>query len=112
MDPEDLGRFVPPAPLSMALITVSFIIDYFENSESSIGFFPFTGADVIGLNCCFDPEQLVEAVKTMKAALESSGYKKHLICQPLGCWTPDAGKDGYVGLPEFPFGLYLARFDS
>jgi len=44
--------------------------------------------------------------------LESSGYKKHLICQPLGCWTPDAGKDGYIGLPEFPFGLYLARFDS
>jgi len=72
------------------------------------------GADVIGLNCCFDPEQLVEAVKTMKAALESSGYKKHLICQPLGCWTPDAGKDGYIGLPEFPFALeprFLTRFD-
>ena len=63
-----------------------------------------SGADVIGLNCCFDPQHLVEAVKTMKIALEKAGYKKHLICQPVGFWTPDAGIDGYLGLPEYPFG--------
>jgi len=72
------------------------------------------GADVIGLNCCFDPDHLVEAVKTMKIALEEAGYKKHLICQPVGFWTPDAGIDGYLGLPEYPFALEprsLTRFD-
>ena len=66
-----------------------------------------SGADVIGLNCCFDPSQLVEGLKDMKAALEKAGMKKHLICQPLGFWTPDAGKDGYLGLPEFPFGTLV-----
>ena len=40
----------------------------------------------------------------MKDALERAGYKKHFICQPVAFWTPDAGKDGYLGLPEFPFG--------
>lgn len=69
--------------------------------------FVATGADVIGLNCCFDPEQTVKAVKTMKAALEKAGYRKHLISQPLGFWTPDAGRDGYLGLPEYPFGQLL-----
>ncbi|XP_065061254.1 S-methylmethionine--homocysteine S-methyltransferase BHMT2-like isoform X1 [Rhopilema esculentum] len=73
------------------------------------------GADVIGLNCCFGPELLVEAMKDVKDALEKAGLKKHLICQPLGFLTPDAGKDGYLGLPEFPFALEprsLTRFDA
>ena len=62
------------------------------------------GADVIGLNCCFDPQQLVEACIVMKKALKDAGYNKHIICQPIAYWTPDAGKDGYLGLPEYPFG--------
>ena len=29
----------------------------------------------------------------------------YLMCQPLGYFTPDAGKQGFIDLPEFPFGL-------
>jgi len=40
----------------------------------------------------------------MKAALDAVGIKKHLMVQPLGYLTPDAGKQGFIDLPEFPFG--------
>ncbi len=66
----------------------------------------FVGADVIGLNCCFDPQHLIKAMKEVKESLEKAGFKKHLICQPLGKLTPDAAKDGYGSLPEFPFGKF------
>ena len=64
------------------------------------------GADVIGLNCCFDPQRLIEAVKVMKEALEKAGYKKHLICQPVGSWTPEVKRGGWVNLPEWPLGKH------
>ncbi|XP_065061320.1 betaine--homocysteine S-methyltransferase 1-like [Rhopilema esculentum] len=73
------------------------------------------GADVIGLNCCFGPDNLIEAMKEMKEAIERAGLRRHLICLPLGFLTPDAGKDGYLGLPEYPFALEprsLTRFDA
>merc|ERR1711971_842078 len=31
--------------------------------------------------------------------------KPYLMCQPLAFHTPDAGKQGFIDLPEFPFGL-------
>lgn len=40
----------------------------------------------------------------MKKAIEAAGIKKHYIVQPLGFHTPDAGKQGFIDLPEFPFG--------
>lgn len=43
----------------------------------------------------------------MKEALDAAGIKKHLMVQPLGYLTPDAGKQGFIDLPEFPFGNYL-----
>eukprot|EP00794_Sanderia_malayensis_P015198 gene15198-16767_t len=73
------------------------------------------GADVIGLNCCFDHELILKGLKEMKRSLQEAGFgKKHLICQPIGLWTPDATKDGYLGLPEFPFATeprQVTRFD-
>eukprot|EP00794_Sanderia_malayensis_P014943 gene14943-16484_t len=75
----------------------------------------FAGADVIGLSCCFDHEQLLKGLKEMKKCLREAGFgKTHLVCQPLGFWTPDAAKDGYRSLPECPLATeprQMTRFD-
>ncbi|XP_076332406.1 betaine--homocysteine S-methyltransferase 1-like isoform X1 [Tachypleus tridentatus] len=63
------------------------------------------GADVVGVNCRFDPFVSLEAVRLMKKALDAEGLKAHLICQPLAFFTPDAGKLGFLYLSEFPFAL-------
>ena len=68
------------------------------------------GADIVGVNCHFDPFVSLNTVQLMKEALEESGYepekgKPFLMCQPLGYMTPDAGKQGHIDLPEFPFAL-------
>merc|ERR1712203_791576 len=44
-------------------------------------------------------------MKVMKDALDAKGLKPYLGCQPLGYHTPEAGKQGFIDLPEFPFGL-------
>ena len=73
------------------------------------------GADVIGVNCKFDPPESLKAVSKMKESLDKAGLKAHLMFQPLGFHCPDADlKNGYVGLPEFPFALeprQLTRWD-
>lgn len=72
------------------------------------------GAHVVGINCHFDPFVCLEAMALMKAALEEAGLKVHLMVQPLGIWTPDAKKQGFIDLPEFPFGLeprIMTRWD-
>lgn len=63
------------------------------------------GADVVGVNCHFGPFVSLKAIEVMKKALEESGIKVHLMVQSLGYLTPDAGKQGFIDLPEFPFGL-------
>ncbi|PYZ99329.1 betaine--homocysteine S-methyltransferase 1 [Penaeus vannamei] len=63
------------------------------------------GAHVVGINCHFDPFVTVQGLRLMKAALDREGLKVHLIAQPLAFHTPDAGKQGFIDLPEFPFGL-------
>lgn len=63
------------------------------------------GADVVGVNCHFDPVISLAAVKLMKDALEKAGLKAHLMCQPLAYLTPDVSKQGFIDLPEFPFAL-------
>ena len=52
----------------------------------------------------------------MKDGLVEAGLidKVYLMCQPLAYHTPDAGKQGFIDLPEFPFGLeprILTRWD-
>jgi len=72
------------------------------------------GADIVGVNCHFDPFVSLEALKKMKAGLDAAGLHPYLMCQPLAYHTPDAGKQGFIDLPEFPFALeprICTRFD-
>lgn len=72
------------------------------------------GADIIGINCHFDPQTCIAAVKLMKEGVEKAGLKAHYMVQPLGYMTPDASKQGFIDLPEFPFALeprILTRWD-
>merc|ERR1719159_1817253 len=71
------------------------------------------GADLVGINCHFDPFVSLEAMEVMRDALEHSGHMKnpdfHLAVQPLAYWRPECGtaegKQGFIDLPEFPFAL-------
>lgn len=61
-------------------------------------------SSTVGINCHFDPFVTLEGLKVMKTALDAAGIKVHLIAQPLAFHTPDAQKQGFIDLPEFPFG--------
>lgn len=65
------------------------------------------GARVVGVNCHFDPFVSLDALKVMKKGLVEADLldTTYLMCQPLGYFTPDAGRQGFIDLPEFPFGL-------
>lgn len=65
------------------------------------------GAKIVGVNCHFDPFVSLEAMKKVKAGLESADLldSTYMMVQPLGYMTPDAEKQGFIDLPEFPFGL-------
>merc|ERR1711962_1864115 len=63
------------------------------------------GAHVVGINCHFDPFVSLECLKKMKAGLDAAGLSPYLMVQPLAFHTPDAGRQGFIDLPEFPFGL-------
>jgi len=71
------------------------------------------GADLVGVNCHFDPFVSLEAMETMKTALEASGHMSNpdfnLCVQPIVYHTPECstehGKQGFIDLPEFPFAL-------
>jgi len=77
-----------------------------------------SGAKIIGLNCHFDPFVLLKGMEKIITSLESNGVKINedvfLMVQPLAYFTPDASKQGFIDLPEFPFGLeprILTRYD-
>ena len=42
------------------------------------------GADLVGLNCLFDPFIMLDCLKVMKQALDDQGLKPYLMSQPLG----------------------------
>jgi betaine-homocysteine S-methyltransferase len=63
------------------------------------------GADIVGINCHFDPQMSLRAMKKMKDALDAAGLKPYLMVQPLAFNTPDANRQGFIDLPEFPFAL-------
>lgn len=63
------------------------------------------GAQIVGINCHFDPDTTLAGVKLMKEALEAQGLKAFLMSQPLAYHTPDANRQGFIDLPEFPFAL-------
>ncbi len=62
------------------------------------------GAQIVGVNCHFDPMTCVKAVKLMKEGVEKAGLKAHYMVQPLAYHTPDCNCQGFIELPEFPFG--------
>ena len=64
------------------------------------------GADIVGINCHFDPTTCLRGMKLMKDALDAAGLKPHLAVQPLAFHTPDAHRQGFIDLPEFPFGKF------
>ena len=55
------------------------------------------GANVVGVNCHFDPWGTLAALGKMKAGLEAAGlhHTTYLMCQPLGYHCPDAGRQGW-----------------
>lgn len=61
------------------------------------------GAQLVGVNCLFDPPMLLEVIKDMKTSLDLFNLKPYLMVQPLGFMCPDGGNYGWVNLPEFPF---------
>ena len=63
------------------------------------------GADMVGINCHFDPFVSLDCMRKMKAGLDEAGLSPFLFVQPLAYHTPDAGKQGFIDLPEFPFAL-------
>ncbi|XP_077981780.1 betaine--homocysteine S-methyltransferase 1-like [Glandiceps talaboti] len=63
------------------------------------------GADIVGVNCHFGPTESLAAILKMRDALRETGLKPHLMIQPLGYRTPDASRQGFIDLPEFPFAL-------
>ncbi|XP_003978166.1 betaine--homocysteine S-methyltransferase 1 [Takifugu rubripes] len=72
------------------------------------------GAQIVGINCHFDPETCVKTVKMMKEGVEKAGLKAHYMSQPLAYHTPDCNCQGFIDLPEFPFSLeprILTRWD-
>ncbi|XP_053726585.1 betaine--homocysteine S-methyltransferase 1-like [Synchiropus splendidus] len=72
------------------------------------------GAQIVGVNCHFDPFTSVKAVQKMKAGVEKAGLKAHYMVQPLAILTPDCNSQGFIDLPEFPFALeprMMTRWD-
>lgn len=67
------------------------------------------GADIIGVNCRFDPNISLQTIGLMKEALDKEGLKVHLMTQPVGYHNPDAGRLGAAGLPEAPLGKFLFK---
>lgn len=64
------------------------------------------GADVVGINCHYDPFRSIVATKKMIKAVKAAGYDKvHFMVQPSVYMSPDASVQGFIDLPEFPFAL-------
>jgi len=59
---------------------------------------------MVGVHCHFGPEQLLDAMELVKEGLEEAKLKCHMMVQPIAYVTPDASKQGFIDLPEFPFG--------
>ncbi|XP_066972846.1 betaine--homocysteine S-methyltransferase 1-like isoform X2 [Macrobrachium rosenbergii] len=72
------------------------------------------GADVVGVNCLYDPHMTLDTMKLMKKALDEAGLKPFLMTQPNGFYTTGTGKEGYLSCPEYPFAMeprVITRFD-
>ena len=69
-----------------------------------LSYFIQTGADLIGINCRFAPDEALQTISLMKHALDKEGLKPYLMMQPVCYHAPDGGSRGFIDLPEIPFG--------
>jgi len=72
------------------------------------------GAHIVGVNCHYDMFVSLQTMRIMKKALEMAGLTPYLMVQPIAYFCPDAGRQGIIDLPEFPFALeprISTRFD-
>ena len=76
--------------------------------------FVATGADIVGLNCQYDPQTCIKTMRLMKTSLEAEKLSPFLMIQPVGFHCPEVTtcKHGYHQLPEYPFGMYLGQVVS
>ncbi|XP_077978407.1 betaine--homocysteine S-methyltransferase 1-like [Glandiceps talaboti] len=75
------------------------------------------GADVLGVNCLYDPDTSIRTMKMMKEALDEAGLKPYLMAQPVGFHTQEVNnnKFGYMHLPEWPLAMetrLISRADA
>lgn len=74
------------------------------------------GADIIGVNCGFDPETTIKSIGMMKEGLDREGLSAFLMTQPCGfhCKEGANTKKGFYNMPEYPYALEprtLTRLD-
>ncbi|KAK7071312.1 hypothetical protein SK128_028296 [Halocaridina rubra] len=72
------------------------------------------GADVVGVNCMYDPYMTLDTIREMKRALDGAGLSPFLMTQPNGFYTTGTGKYGYLECHEYPFAMeprVITRFD-
>ena len=79
------------------------------------------GAQIVGVNCLFDPFITLEVMRKMKEALDAFELSPYLMAQPNGYRVPDGGTFGWcevsaaalarphgiltAQIPEFPFAM-------
>lgn len=74
------------------------------------------GANVVGVNCHFDPSMSLDAMQMMRDSLDdenllhkgssqNNSNKVYLMCQPVAFHTPEATRQGIIDLPEYPLAL-------
>jgi betaine-homocysteine S-methyltransferase len=74
-----------------------------------------TGADIIGVNCRFEPDTLIDTIVLMQKAINKEGLSAHYLIQPCGYRTHDACMKGFPQVPECPFALesrLISRWDA
>lgn len=74
------------------------------------------GADIMGVNCGFDPDTTLKSIALMKEGLDKHGMKTFFMTQPCGFHCQEAAnfKKGFYNMPEYPFALEprtLTRID-
>ena len=89
------------------VLTLSFDIAYSKVLKVFIT--SLVGADIIGVNCRFDHNLSLQTIGLMKEALDKEGLTVHLMMQPVGYLTPDAGPMGLAALPETPLGKAYSK---
>ncbi|XP_066917958.1 betaine--homocysteine S-methyltransferase 1-like [Clytia hemisphaerica] len=63
------------------------------------------GADIIGVNCRYEPSVAVESIRIMKEACEKESLNVHYMTQPCGYRTADAPTLGMTNVPEAPLAM-------